>query len=360
MTGFARALLAWAEDHGRRDLPWQPQPGMPADPYKVWVSEIMLQQTQVQSVRAYFIRFVERFPTVDSLAQASLDEVLALWSGLGYYARARNLHRAAQQISAWGRGGLPEKPEDWACLPGVGRSTAAAIVSICFGHRSAILDANVRRVLARQLAASEPWGSSALDQRLWKEAEARLPARGEEMPRYTQALMDLGATVCLARRPQCSRCPVRDSCQAFADARVADFPVPRKRLVKPLRTEQWLLVVDRGTVGLWQRPAEGLWGGLWSPWVVSTTPVGDSGGGQQPPWPDGATPLTLLTHSFTHFTLKAEVCIARPSSRRALAYLSGIAKARGQPLVFKPREEFLCLGLPAPVRRLLVQAPLGE
>jgi len=350
MKTFASALLRWARDHGRTDLPWQPQPGVPADPYRVWVSEIMLQQTQVQSVRGYFSRFIERFPTVEALATASLDEVLALWSGLGYYARARNLHRAAQQMCAAFPGAMPQQVEDWEALPGVGRSTAAAVVSICFGHRAAILDANVRRVLARQIAASEPWGSAALDRRLWQEAQVRLPDSGQSMPRYTQALMDLGATVCTARRPRCGDCPVSFSCKAFVTGRVEAFPVPRPRAPRPVRQERWLLVTYQGALGLWQRPPQGLWGGLWAPWVLPEAVA----------WPEDSCALTVVTHGFTHFTLAAEVRLVAATRKRRLLALSAQAAEMGQALVFQPREAFLHLGLPAPIRRLLVEAPLGE
>lgn len=353
MKTFAQALLHWARDHGRTDLPWQPQPGVPADPYRVWVSEIMLQQTQVQSVRGYFARFIDRFPTVEVLAAASLDEVLALWSGLGYYARARNLHRAAQQLCAAFPGTMPQQVADWEALPGVGRSTAAAVVSICFGQRAAILDANVRRVLARQLEAAEPWGSTALDRRLWLEAQARLPQAGHAMPRYTQALMDLGATVCTARRPRCGDCPVSFSCKAYAAGRVEAFPVPRPRAPRPLRRERWLLVTYEGSIGLWQRPPHGLWGGLWTPWVLPEVPEAVA-------WPDDSRALSAVTHGFTHFTLEAEVRVVVPTGKRRLQALCAQAEAVAQPLVFYPRDAFLDLGLPAPIRRLLVEAPLGE
>jgi A/G-specific adenine glycosylase len=262
LKGFSQHLLRWARSHGRKDLPWQPEPGAAADPYRVWVSEIMLQQTQVQSVRGYFRRFLDRFPSLEALAQADLEEVLAVWSGLGYYARARNLHRAAQQMqSLWG-GHFSQRAEDWQMLPGVGRSTAAAVVSICFGQRQAILDANVRRVLARQVMAPEPWGSAALDQRLWQEAQDRLPARRQDMPLYTQAVMDLGATVCLSRAPECAACPVARFCKAHQKGRAALYPVPRARAPRPVRTARWLLVVYQERIGLWQRPPEGVWGGL--------------------------------------------------------------------------------------------------
>ncbi len=346
---FSTALLRWARTHGRRDLPWQPVPGVPADPYQVWVSEIMLQQTQVQSAKAYFCRFVARFPTVESLAQASMQEVMALWSGLGYYARARNLHRAAQLIHATWQGRFSDRLEDWQALPGVGRSTAAAIVSICFGQRRAILDANVRRVLARQVMAPEPWGSVRLDQRLWPEAEARLPPRRKDMPLYTQAMMDLGATLCLSRTPRCDDCPVNSFCGAYAADCVTGYPVARAKPQRPSRRARWLLVLFHDQVGLWQRPPEGLWGGLWSPWSIP----------EAEDWPPGAEPLTSLHHGFTHFTLEAEVRLLRAKSRRAMLELSRLADGHGQALEFKPLAAFLSLGLPAPVRRLLASSSLA-
>ncbi|MGA1253287.1 MAG: A/G-specific adenine glycosylase [Burkholderiaceae bacterium] len=346
---FAGQLLRWARIHGRKDLPWQPLPGSPADPYRVWVSEIMLQQTQVQSVRGYFQRFIDRFPSLKALATADLQEVLAVWSGLGYYARARNLHRAAQQIVAdWG-GQFSDRAEDWQRLPGVGRSTAAAIVSICFGQREAILDANVRRVLARQVMAQEPWGSAALDQHLWQEAQDRLPTRPQDMPRYTQAMMDLGATVCLSRSPHCAACPVVGFCRAHAAGRVADFPVPRAKAPRPSRRAFWLLVVYQSRIGLWQRPPEGIWGGLWMPWDI---PAAE-------PWPQGSKPLTMLRHGFTHFTLEVEVRLISPSTKARLLSLQRQSLGHGQALEFRPLAEFLALGLPAPVRRLLASSDLA-
>ena len=346
---FATQLLRWARTHGRTGLPWQPPPGSLADPYRVWVSEIMLQQTQVQSVRGYFQRFTDRFPSLGSLAKADLQEVLAVWSGLGYYARARNLHRAAQQIeAAWG-GRFSDRAEDWQRLPGVGRSTAAAIVSICFGQREAILDANVRRVLARQVMAQEPWGSAALDQRLWQEAEQRLPLRRQDMPRYTQAMMDLGATVCLSQSADCAACPVVGFCQAHAAGRVADFPVPRAKAPRPSRKAFWLLVVYQNQLGLWQRPPKGIWGGLWTPWDI---PAAE-------PWPQGSEPLTMLRHGFTHFTLEVEVRLISPQTKAGMLSLQRQSRGHGQALEFRPLVDFLALGLPAPVRRLLASSGLA-
>lgn len=350
LEDFSQSLLRWARGHGRKDLPWQPEPGQAADPYRVWVSEVMLQQTQVQSVKGYFRRFVGRFPSLEALAQADLEEVLAVWSGLGYYARARNLHRAAQQIQTLWGGHFSHRAEDWQTLPGVGRSTAAAVVSICFGQRQAILDANVRRVLARQVMAPEPWGSAALDQRLWPEAQDRLPARPQDMPLYTQAIMDLGATVCLSRAPDCLGCPVARFCQAYQEGRTADYPVPRARASRPVRKARWLLVVYKGRLGLWQRPPKGVWGGLWTPWDFPQTEA----------WPRGAKTVAQLRHSFTHFALEAEVRLVSPQTRAGMLVLERQALAHGQPLSFRPLGDFLALGLPAPVRRLLTSSGLAE
>ena len=257
---FAVRLLAWWDIHGRKDLPWQSR----RTPYRVWVSEIMLQQTQVAAVVPYFERFIERFPTVLALAAGELDEVLHLWSGLGYYARARNLHRAARVVVADHGGELPESQEALMRLPGIGRSTAAAITAQAYGRRAAILDGNVKRVLARCHRVAGPPSSSATQRALWQRAEAHTPR--ERVADYTQAIMDLGATLCRRRQPDCEVCPVQDICEAFAAGEVAHFPEGAAR--RPRRTEQrrfFVLTIPDGACYVEQRPASGIWGGLWSP-----------------------------------------------------------------------------------------------
>lgn len=280
MPGFAASLIAWQRSHGRHDLPWQGT----RDPYRVWLAEVMLQQTQVATVIPYYTRFLGRFPDVQSLARAPLDDVLRLWSGLGYYARGRNLHAAARAVVA--RGGFPRTPEGLTALPGVGRSTAAAIAVFAFGRRAAILDGNVKRVLARR------FGVTGLDAQ-WQLAEKLLPRR--ELRAYTQALMDLGATVCTRSKPACGRCPVSRSCVARREGRIAELPAPRARKPLPLRHAIWHVYVHAGSVLLERRPGAGLWGGLWT---FPETRVYERA--------PRARRLEPLEHGFTHFRLRAQ------------------------------------------------------
>jgi A/G-specific adenine glycosylase len=255
---FAPLLLQWFAGNGRQDLPWQRDPS----PYRVWISEIMLQQTQVAAVIPYFEAFTRRFPDVQSLAEAKLDEVLHLWSGLGYYARARNLHRAAQAVMSLYQGIFPRDLESVMALPGIGRSTAGAILALSSGERHPILDGNVKRVLARQFGVEGYPGESAVDARLWSLADACTPHT--QVAAYTQAIMDLGATVCTRSRPACLLCPVNRTCVARAANREHLLPTPRPRAVRP-RREAWLIVAMRGghKVLLERRPPSGIWGGLW-------------------------------------------------------------------------------------------------
>jgi len=229
MSQFAEAIIAWQRTHGRHDLPWQ----RTRDPYAIWLSEIMLQQTQVATVIPYYRRFRERFPDISSLAQADINEVLRLWSGLGYYSRARNLHAAAKQIVERHGGVFPRRLADIEALPGIGRSTAAAIAGFAYGARAAILDGNVKRVLARHFAVEGYPGERAVEQKLWALAESLLPARDIEA--YIQGSMDLGATICLSKRPHCNRCPVASTCAAYAQNRVHELPTPRPRKTLPTR-----------------------------------------------------------------------------------------------------------------------------
>jgi A/G-specific adenine glycosylase len=265
---FAEKLVAWQRRQGRHHLPWQGT----RDPYRVWLSEVMLQQTQVAAVIPYYQRFLSRFPTIGALAAASQDEVLQLWSGLGYYARGRNLHAAAQQIA---RNGFPE---DIATLPGVGRSTAAAIAVFAFGKRAAILDGNAKRVLARVFG---------VPQADWDLAERELPQ--QDVATYTQALMDLGATLC-TRRPDCERCPVKRSCVARREDRVEELPAPRMKKPLPQRATSWLILKYKDRVLLERRPSPGIWGGLWC------FPEGRGKGRKLGP----------IEHGFTHFRLRIQ------------------------------------------------------
>ena len=260
--GIAQRVLRWQKQYGRTGLPWQGT----RNPYYVWLSEIMLQQTQVSTVLNYFPRFVTRFPDVQSLASAHLDDVLALWSGMGYYSRARNLHRCATLVVQQFNGEFPASAELLQTLPGIGRSTAAAIAAFCFGERVAILDANVKRVLTRVLGFESDLAVLSNERVLWDKATALLPTRDllESMPRHTQAMMDLGATVCTARKPACVRCPLQTVCVAHSQNRVLDYPVKTRKLKRS--AESWWLVCAQhknGDIFMLQRPVPGVWAGLY-------------------------------------------------------------------------------------------------
>ena len=297
-AGFAEALIAWQKRHGRHDLPWQ----QTRDPYAVWLSEIMLQQTQVAAVIPYYQRFLARFPTLAVLAAAPLDDVLALWSGLGYYSRARNLHRAALAIMERHGGQFPSAPDAVMDLPGIGRSTAAAIRVFAFGRRDAILDGNVKRVLARVRGIAGYPGETAVAAQLWQEAEALLPAAG--LRPYTQGLMDLGATVCVRRNPRCTECPVQALCVAFKTNRVDGLPAPRPRKPLPQRRTMMLVLQRAGDVLLEKRPATGIWGGLWCfPEADADADAADVCAQRYGAQVELREPLPLIAHGFTHFKL---------------------------------------------------------
>ncbi len=255
---FAQRLLDWHKRHGRHDLPWQRNP----TPYRVWVSEIMLQQTQVQTVIPYYRRFMRRFPGIKRLAEADVDEALALWAGLGYYARARSLHQAAQTVRDEHRGRLPRTKEMLVKLPGIGHSTAGAILSLACGQRHAIMDANARRVLARHADIDGRHGDSRSKRILWELAEQRLPQR--EAGRYNQALMDMGALVCTTVKPKCETCPVARDCKAYRRDVVAMRPTQRKKRTRPVREFVVVMVAREEKVLLERRPPQGIWGGLLS------------------------------------------------------------------------------------------------
>ncbi len=294
---FARLLIAWQKSHGRHDLPWQ---GRGA--YAAWISEVMLQQTQVATVIPYYRRFMARFPDVGALAAAAPDEVLGLWSGLGYYGRARNLQRAARIIAERHGGALPQDYAGILALPGIGRSTAGAICALAYGQPCAVLDGNAKRVFARHFAISGWPGAPDVEHALWQRAEAELP--DEEAATYTQALMDMGATVCLRSRPRCADCPVAASCAARAQGRVAELPAPRPARALPQKTVTWLICRHEREVLLERRPASGLWGGLWAlpesmaaPEQAALALLGSP--------PGQMRELAPLMHGFTHFRLKA-------------------------------------------------------
>jgi A/G-specific adenine glycosylase len=305
---ISAALLPWFDRYGRKALPWQIDP----TPYRVWVSEIMLQQTQVATVIPYYQRFMQRFPDVRTLASAPIDEVLHLWTGLGYYARARNLHRAAQRIVSEHGGVFPSTIEDVQALPGIGRSTAGAVLALASSRRHAILDGNVKRVLARYFGVAGFPGERSVENTLWALAEQCTPA--ERVASYTQAIMDLGATVCVRARPLCERCPLSARCVARRDGLQASLPTPRPRKARPQRIA-YAAILRRadGAVLLEQRPPAGLWGGLWTfpqfeseasarSWLAT---VAQAGGGPEPEH------LPPYLHAFTHFDLTLHPVLVR-------------------------------------------------
>jgi A/G-specific adenine glycosylase len=344
VSAFAQVLIAWHATHGRHDLPWQRD----ADPYRIWLSEIMLQQTRVETVIPYFERFLARFPDLRALAAAPLDEVLGLWSGLGYYARARNLHRAAREIVTVHGGRFPQDPEAIARLPGVGRSTAAAIAVFAFGARAAILDGNVRRVLCRVFAVEGYPGDRAVEQQLWALAGSLLPQVG--VATYIQAQMDLGATVCTRSRPRCDACPLARQCVAALDGRIRELPAPRPQRARPLRLAQLAFVYCGDQVLLLQRPPSGIWGGLLVPPEVPERSVEPAAWlaarfGVQPV--AGVRAGSAVEHAFTHFRLQITPLwceVGRPSGRSVQEPDEGRWVRLGA---------LESLALPAPVRRLL-------
>ncbi len=343
---FAARIVAWQHSHGRHDLPWQSG----RDPYRIWLAEIMLQQTQVATVVPYYLRFVERFADVQSLAAASPQDVMAVWSGLGYYARARNLHRAAQIVASTHGGSFPVDAARLAELPGIGRSTAAAIAAFAAGQRVAILDGNVKRVLARHFAVAGFPGRRDIELKLWTLAESLLPPKPAMMAAYTQGLMDLGATLCLRRRPDCTRCPLAGSCIARRDRRTAELPTPRPPRASPQRECTLLVIRESDRVLLEIRPPLGIWGGLAS--LPELEAGGDIAGAVARLC--GSHPLELcelepLAHAFTHFRLKLKPVLARVVPPFTLARQAGDHWLALDALDTAP--------LPAPVRRLLARLP---
>ncbi|HEX4894914.1 MAG TPA: A/G-specific adenine glycosylase [Solimonas sp.] len=296
---FAGRVLGWFDMHGRHDLPWQ----HPREPYRVWLSEIMLQQTQVATVIPYFQRFLARFPDLRSLAEAPIDDVLAHWAGLGYYARARNLHRCAQALMAQHGGEFPRSSAAVMALPGIGRSTAGAILSQAFGDRHPILDGNVRRVFARHAAISGWPGEPAVQRQLWALAEARLPT--DRLADYSQGLMDLGATLCTSRRPACERCPVAADCQARIQNTVTRYPAAKPRRERPRRRAHLLLLRNRaGELLLERRPPTGIWGGLWCPPLLAEELSPSDWVQSRQLRTDATTEMPVVHHAFTHFDLE--------------------------------------------------------
>lgn len=340
MNTFATELLRWYDHHGRKDLPWQ----HPRDAYRVWLSEIMLQQTQVVTVIGYFERFVQRLPTLASLAEADEDTVLALWSGLGYYRRARFLHRAAQLCVERHDGELPRDIDALLALPGIGRSTAGAILAQAYGLRFPILDGNVKRVLTRYHGVAGHPGESAVEKRLWLFADEHTPPT--RTADFTQAVMDLGATVCVRSKPLCPLCPQAASCVALRDGLTATLPTAKPSKKIPTRALSMLLLRDaRGRILLEKRGAQGVWSGLWSLPEAADATVAPGVAARIARVGD-ADPLPAFTHVFSHYRLDVS-----PILFDHAAPLAAVADRPDQR--WCDRDDIASLGLPAPVRTLL-------
>ena len=345
INAFAARVLEWHAVHGRKNLPWQV-----ADPYCVWVSEIMLQQTQVQTVIPYYDRFLQSFPDVVALADAPIDAVLDHWSGLGYYARARNLHKTAQIVRDEHGGSFPADFDEVVALPGIGRSTAGAILSLALSQRHPILDGNVKRVLARHEAIAGWPGKTAVANELWEVAERRTPHRN--VASYTQAMMDLGATLCTRSRPRCGECPVNEDCRARLEDTIDLFPGRKPKKERPLRSTTMVLAVHDGSVYLERRPPAGIWGGLWSLPELANDDVGrwcqetlDVPG-------NGAEAWNTLRHSFSHYDLDIRPVVVRiaASSRRV---------ADGEGVTWHRLDQSPPGGIAAPVRKLIDSLKTG-
>ena len=339
---FATSLLAWFDQHGRKNLPWQ----QARNAYRVWLSEVMLQQTQVRTVIGYFERFVGALPTLTDLARASEDRVLALWSGLGYYSRARNLQRTAQICVAQYGGDLPRSIDELSALPGIGRSTAAAILAQAYGDRHAVLDGNVRRVLSRWHGISGWPGSTTTQRELWQLAETHTPR--QRVADYTQAIMDLGATVCVRSNPQCTRCPVAGGCIALRDGLTRILPQAKPKRALPTRKTAMLIVRDAaGRVLLERRPPTGVWARLWSlPEVAEPSSAVPRLHGRYAVDATTRASLPEFVHTFSHYHLHITPCLFT-----AAAGLPRIADDPDQG--WYTLAELSELGLPAPVRKLL-------
>lgn len=342
LSDIGPRVVRWQRLHGRHDLPWQGR----REPYRVWLSEIMLQQTQVVTVMGYFERFVRRFPDVHSLAQAPLDDVLALWSGLGYYSRARNLHACAQAVVTQFGGVFPADPEALKRLPGIGPSTAAAIASMCFSQRAAILDGNVKRVLSRALGFEGDLASSVQEKKLWALACEVLP-QAADMPTYTQGVMDLGATVCTTRKPRCSDCPLQSVCVAHAQGQPERYPVKTRKLKRSAQSI-WLLCArnDQGQYWLSPRPTPGVWAGLYcfecfesEAQLAAQVAAQVSGASMQA--------LPALKHVLTHKDLHLHPVVCHWTQSMSSQPLSPQGR-------WVSLDESLTLGLPAPIKSLLL------
>ena len=344
-TDFSTRIIAWQKRHGRHDFPWQNT----REPYRIWLSEIMLQQTQVATVIPYYARFLEKFPTLRDLASASEDEVLALWSGLGYYSRGRNLLRTAQIVAEQFGGEFPDAIDDILALPGIGQSTAAAISAFAFGERQAILDGNVKRVFARHFGVAGFPGDKKIETKLWRVANQALPKNNIEA--YTQGLMDLGATVCLRTRPLCLACPVGDSCAAKSEGRIHELPAPRPKKAVPEKSTTMLIISHAGEVLLEKRPPTGVWAGMWC--FPELQNGASSRGACRERYGLEITalkPWDVLQHGFTHFKLSI--------TPQPIKVEKKLSRAAEPGVMWLSIDDALTTAIPKPVRALLTK--LGE
>lgn len=334
---FAKQVLTWYQQHGRHDLPWKQR-----DPYPVWISEIMLQQTQVETVFAYFAKFMAKFPTVKHLAKAPLDAVLQLWSGLGYYARARNLHKTAQVLVQQYQGHFPRTIEELMALPGIGRSTAGAILAQAFGIPAPILDGNVKRVLARFHAVTEIKNSKAFDSQLWALATQHTPKN--QVEDYTQAIMDMGATLCRIRKPNCPACPLKRKCLAFLHHQPEHYPIrPIKKSVPERECYMLIAMSDQGKIHLAQRPLSGIWGGLYSlPHFETQAQLNRYQQTLFKRKKNEWIALDDLQHVFTHFKLLIHPILIKSSPRQSITQWFNLKDAAQ-------------LALPTPIKKILTR-----
>ncbi len=333
MAAFADAIIAWQRRHGRHDLPWQNT----TDAYAIWVSEIMLQQTQVTAVIGYYAKFMQRFPSITALASASQEEVLQSWSGLGYYSRARNLHNAAQKIRDEFSGVFPTQFDAILSLPGIGKSTAAAISTFALHAPQPILDGNVKRVFARHFNIAGWPSAPAIEKKMWQIAQRENPSALNQNARaiaYTQGLMDLGATLCTRSKPKCAACPVNASCEALAKKLVHTLPTPKPRQVIPEKNTTMLIFINGDEVMLEKRPPVGIWGGLWSFPEVNNDDI----------HLQNASPLTKLTHTFTHFKLHIQPQLVHTSKK---------SQANEPHTIWLNLDDAIGAAIPTPVRKIL-------
>ncbi len=350
MSTFANTLILWQMQHGRHELPWQ----RTNDPYAIWVAEVMLQQTQVMTVIPYYQRFLEAFPDIECLAKASIDTVLTVWSGLGYYSRGRNLHKAACLMMERYQGRFPQHAAEIQQLPGIGRSTAAAIAAFAYGERCAILDGNVKRVFARYFGIVGYPGEKKTETLLWQKAEVLLPQVSvkQQMATYTQALMDLGATVCTRHQPKCLSCPLQPDCVAFAENRVASLPTPRPRKPLPRKETTFLILIDQDEILLEKRSSPGIWGGLWC--LPERKIDNDSQIYCRQFRGIDTLPLSHLppfNHIFTHFKLQIHTQLLQVINR---------SRKKTDNEIWLTIDNALQLALPAPVRKILLKTDFQQ